>query len=227
MDTVVVTGASRGIGRYCAEQLHATGYRVIGVSRTADSTAPFEMRIADVSDPENLTAALGDLKRDRSVYGLVNAAGIASMNLLLTTPLATIRRIVDTNLLSVIYTCQLLAPAMIRRREGRIVNFSTIAVALGLPGESVYVASKAAVEGFSYALAREWAAHGITVNVVAPGPVHTNLIAKIPAEKIKNIVDRQIIPRMAAMEDIWQAVSVFIAPENKMMSGQVIHIGGV
>jgi 3-oxoacyl-[acyl-carrier protein] reductase len=227
MDTVVVTGASRGIGRYCAEQLHAAGYRVIGVSRTADPASPFEMRTADVSDPDSLTAALGNLKRDRSLYALVNAAGSASMNLLLTTPLATIRRIIATNLLSVIYTSQLLAPAMIRRREGRIVNFSTIAVALGLQGESVYVASKAGVEGFSYALARELAVHGITVNVVAPGPVQTNLIANVPAEKIQDIVDRQVIQQMATVEDIWRAVSMFMAPESKMMSGQIIHVGGV
>jgi 3-oxoacyl-[acyl-carrier protein] reductase len=215
MDTVVVTGASRGIGRYCAEQLHAAGYRVIGVSRTADPESPFETRMADVSDPDSLTVALADLKRDRTLYALVNAAGIASMNLLLTTPLATIRRIVATNLLSVIYTSQLLAPAMIRRREGRIVNFSTIAVALGLRGESVYVASKAGVEGFSYALARELAEHGITVNVVAPGPVQTNLIANVPAEKIQDIVDRQVIRQMATLEDVWRAVSVFIGPESK------------
>ena len=227
MDSVIVTGASRGIGRYCADQLHRTGYRVIGLARNPDPRAPFEIRPVDVSDCASLQAALADLRRDRSVYALLNVAGIASMNLLITTPPATIRRIVETNLLGTIYACHVVAPALIRRGSGRIINFSTIAVALGLAGESVYAASKAGVDGFSRSFAREMASHGITVNSVAPGPVNTDLIAKVPAEKIRAIVDRQIIPRQACLEDIWRIVSLLLSPECAMLSGQVFHVGGV
>jgi len=227
MQTIVVTGASRGIGRYCAEQLHQRGHRVVGISRHSDESAPFEMRLADLSDPESLPAGLGDLRRDASVYALINAAGIASMNLLLTTPMKTVRRILDTNLLAAIATSQFFAPAMIRHGCGRIINFSTIAVALGLEGESVYVASKAGVEGFSRALARELAPHSITVNVIAPGPIQTDLIASVPPNKIGKIVQRQVINRMATLDDVWHLVSLILAPECDMLSGQVFAVGGV
>lgn len=226
MDTVIVTGASRGIGRYCADQLHAAGYRVIAIARRFESKPAYEIRIADVCDQAALAAAFHDLRRDRSVYALINAAGIAAMNLLVTTPPDTIQRIIATNLLGTIYTSQLVAPALIRRGSGRVINFSSLAVAIGLQGESVYVASKAGVEGFSRAWAREMAPHGVTVNVIAPGPVDTDLIAKVPPEKLQAIVDRQIIPRKATVDEIWQVVRTLLAPENSMLTGQVFHVGG-
>ena len=86
MDTVIVTGASRGIGLHCANQLHTQGYRVIGIARRFDNKPAYETRTADVSDHASLLAALQDIRRDRTVYALINAAGIAAMNLLLTTP---------------------------------------------------------------------------------------------------------------------------------------------
>jgi 3-oxoacyl-[acyl-carrier protein] reductase len=227
MDTVIVTGASRGIGRYCAEHLHTAGYRVIGIARHFDEIPAFESRSADVSEHASISAVLQDMGRDRSVYALVNAAGIASMNLLLTTPPQTIKRIVETNLLGTIYCSQLIAPALIRRGNGRIINFSTIAVAIGLQGESVYVASKAGVEGFSRSFAREMAPNGVTVNVIAPGPVNTDLITKVPEEKIQAIVDRQIIQRKATPEDILRVVLMILSPESAMLSGQIFNIGGV
>lgn len=227
MDTVIVTGASRGIGLHCATELHNGGYRVIGIARRFDAKPAFEARAADVSDHASLVAALHDLKRDRSVYALINAAGIGSMNLLLTTPSQTIKQIVDTNLLGTIYASQLVAHALVRRGNGRIINFSTIAVALGLQGESVYVASKAGVEGFTRAFAREIASHGVTVNVIAPGPIDTNLIAGVPAEKLQAVVDRQVISRKASVEDVWRIVRMLLSPESAMLSGQIFRVGGV
>ena len=226
MDTVIVTGASRGIGLHCANQLHATGYRVVGIARRFDSKPAYETRAADVSDHSSLLTALQDLRRDRTVYALINAAGIASMNLLLTTPSQTIKRIVDTNLLGTIYASQIVAHALVRRGNGRIINFSSIAVAIGLQGESAYVASKAGVEGFTRSFAREMAPHGVTVNAVAPGPIDTDLIASVPPEKLKAIVDRQVIPRKASVEDVWQIIRMLLSPDGAMLSGQVFHVGG-
>jgi 3-oxoacyl-[acyl-carrier protein] reductase len=226
MDTVIVTGASRGIGFYCANQLHAEGHRVVGIARRFDVKPSFETRAADVSDHASLAAAFDDLKKDRNVYALINAAGIASMNLLLTTPAQTIKQIVETNLLGTIYASQMVAHALVRRGNGRIINFSTIAVALGLQGESVYVASKAGVEGFTRSFAREMSPHGVTVNVIAPGPIDTDLIANVPAEKLEAIIDRQIISRKASVEDIWRIVRMLLSPESAMLSGQVFHVGG-
>lgn len=226
MDTVIVTGASRGLGRFCAEQLTSRGYRVVGMGRTVDDGAPFEMRSVNVADPASVAAAFKDLRRDLSVYALINSAGIASMNLVVTTPAETVRTIIETNLLGTIYCSQQVAPALIRRNSGRIINFSTLGVPLAIKGEAIYIASKAGVEGFTRVFAREMAAHNVTVNAVAPGPIETALIAKVPKEKVADVVRQQIIPRQGTPEDVWNIVSMLLSPEGSMVSGQTIHVGG-
>lgn len=225
-DTIIVTGASRGLGRYCAEQLHERGYRVVGLGRSEISDTKFEMRSADVGNPESVASALGDLRRDPALYALVNAAGIASMNLVLTTPSATVRRIVETNLLGTIFCCQCVAPALIRRGGGRIVNFSTLGVPLAIKGEAIYIASKAGVEGFSRVFAREMAPHGVTVNTIAPGPINTALIEKVPRSKIDAVVNQQIITRQAEPKDVFNILTLLLSPESSMVTGETIHVGG-
>ncbi len=184
------------------------------------------MRQADVSDSKSVAAALKDVRRDASVSALINAAGIAAMNLVLTTPAPTIARIINTNLVGTIICCQAVSPAMIRRGSGRIINFSTLGVPLAIKGEAIYIASKAGVEGFSRAFAREVSPHGITVNTIAPGPIDTALIAKVPREKIDDVVGRQIIERQATPEDVWNIVSLLLSPASSMITGETIHVGG-
>ena len=225
-ETIVVTGASRGIGRYCAERLQKTGYRVIGLARTQRDEAPFDMRLCDVTDVDSVKAAFADLRRDRSLCALINAAGVASMNLTLTTPADTVRRIVETNLVGTIYCCQAAVPSMIRRGNGRVVNFSTIAVPLALKGEAPYVASKAGVEGFTRTFAREMADHGITVNAIAPGPIKTDLISKVPQDKIDDVVRQQILQRQAEPEDVFDLITLLLSAQSSMITGEVLHLGG-
>lgn len=225
-DTIVVTGASRGLGAHCATRLHEAGYKVIGLARKVVGDSPYVIRIADVTDPESVKAAMDDLRRDPSVYGLINAAGIASMNLVMTTPPETVRRIIETNLIGTIYCCQAIAPALIKRGKGRIINFSTLGVPLAIKGEAVYIASKAGIEGFSRAFAREMSPHGVTVNVVAPGPIDTALLEKVPREKIDEVVSRQLITRQGEPEDVWNIVSMLLAQQSSMITGQTIYVGG-
>jgi len=226
LDTVIVTGASRGLGRYCAEHLVAKGYRVVGLGRTVDRNAGFEMRELDVADSAAVRSVLRDCRRDPSVYALINAAGIASMNLVVTTPAETVRRIIETNLLGTIYCSQQIAPALIKRGSGRIINFSTLGVPLAIKGEAIYIASKAGVEGFTRVFARELAPHGVTVNAIAPGPIETALIAKVPKDKVDAVVAQQIIPRQGTPDDVWNIVTMLLSPESSMISGAVLNVGG-
>jgi 3-oxoacyl-[acyl-carrier protein] reductase len=226
VDTVIVTGASRGLGRYCAEHLHARGYSVIALGRTPPSDVPFETHAVDVADPVSVAEALKPYRRDANVYALINAAGIASMNLVVTTPPDTVRRIIETNLLGTIFCCQQIAPALIKRGNGRIINFSTLGVPLAIKGEAIYVASKAGVEGFTRVFARELAPHGVTVNAIAPGPIETALIAKVPKEKVAAVVSQQIIPKQGTPQDVWNIVSMLLSAESSMVSGQTLHVGG-
>ena len=148
------------------------------------------------------------------------------MNLVVTTPAETVRRIVETNLLGTIFCCQQIAPALIKRGSGRIINFSTLGVPLAIKGEAIYVASKAGVEGFTRVFARELAAHGVTVNAIAPGPIETALIAKVPKDKVDAVVAQQIIPRQGTPLDVWNIVSMLLSPESSMISGAVLNVGG-
>ncbi len=222
---LLVTGASRGLGRAVAERAMAAGYEVIGLARSA-AEAPFPIHACDVADAAAVKAVASALPRETPLWGVVNAAGIASMNLALMTPAATVQRVIATNLMGAIHVSQAFAPALVRAKAGRIIHFSTIAVPLGLAGEAVYVASKAGVEGFSRTFAREVAGFGVTVNCVAPGPIDTDLIAKVPAEAIDRIVRRQVVQRKGTPDDVWNTVAFLLSDEAAMISGQVLAIGG-
>ncbi|MDB3977596.1 SDR family oxidoreductase, partial [bacterium] len=123
----------------------------------------------DVSDYASVKIASKEVKRmKKPVKAFINAAGVASMNMAVTTDESTVQNLIQTNLVGTIYCCQLFAPIMLRQKQGSFINFSTIAVSLALKGESVYAASKAGVESFSRTFAREMADFNVRVNCIAP-----------------------------------------------------------
>ena len=224
---IVVTGASRGIGRTICERLIEKDVAVLGLARNVGEI-PFASMSCDVSSYESVKSVVQQLKKDGvKVLGLVNAAGIASMNLAVTTPPSVAQNLINTNLLGTIYCCQLIAPLMIRNKQGSIINFSTIAVALGLKGESIYAASKAGVEGFTRSFAREMADFNVRVNCLAPGPIDTSLLKGITAEQIERIVSRQIIPKRFTTNSVADLVELLIDTRSESLSGHVLHVGGV
>lgn len=224
---IIVTGASRGLGRAIAGRLISREHTVFGLARDVKDL-PFEALACDVGSYEQVRAVAQALRRrGEPVDGLINAAGIASMNLALATPAAVSRQIIQTNLLGTIHCCQLFGPLIIRNKAGSIVNFSTIAVALGLKGESIYAASKAGVEGFSRAFAREMSDFSVTVNCIAPGPIDTGLLRGVSRSQIADIVARQVITRQFTPDEVCDVVEMLLSPQSRSLSGEVLHIGGV
>ena len=223
---IIVTGASRGLGRAVAERLISSGREVLSLSRTSEGV-PGDSVTCDVSDYEAVKAVAQSLRKEkREIEGLVNAAGIASMNLAVTTPPSMTQKLIQTNLAGTIHCCQLFAPLMIRKKAGSIINFSTIAVTLGLKGESIYAASKAGVEGFSRAFAREMADFDIRVNCIAPGPIKTDLLKGISDEQIDAILAQQILPKLFLPDDVADLCEFLLGPQSQSLSGQVLKVGG-
>ena len=224
---IVVTGASRGLGKAICDRLLSKGVPVFGLARNVDGLG-FPSMACDVSSYDAVKAVTQRLKADRiTISGLVNAAGIASMNLAVTTPPSVSQNIIHTNLLGTIYCCQLIVPLMLRNKVGSVINFSTIAVALGLKGESIYAASKAGVEGFTRSFAREVADFNVNVNCIAPGPINTNLLKGVTATQIQNIVSQQIIPRQFTADAVSDLVELLLDARSRSLSGEVLHVGGV
>ena len=140
MKKIIVTGCSSGIGFYLADNLTKFNYEVIGLSRNEPSKKyNFNYEKCDVRDFSSVSNFFSKIKKDKDIYALLNVAGVASMNLLLSTPEETVRNIVNTNLIGTIFCTREIIPAFVRSKAGRIINFSSLAVKIGLQGESVYV----------------------------------------------------------------------------------------
>jgi len=224
---IIVTGASRGLGQAITERLIERGEEVIGLARNTN-----ELKIdaieCDVSDYAAVKNASKEVKRMRKpVKAFINAAGVASMNMAVTTDESTVQKLMQTNLVGTIYCCQLFAPIMLRQKQGCFINFSTIAVALALKGESVYAASKAGVESFSRTFAREMADFNVRVNCIAPGPIRTDLLRGITDTQIENITSQQVIQRQFQKSDVCDLVELLLDEKATSLSGQVLNVGGV
>ena len=224
---IIVTGASRGIGAAIAQRLSEAGHEILGIART-DLDSGIEIRKADVSNFSELKIIAKELhSRKIEVTGLVNAAGIASLNMAVLTPPEKVESIIGVNLVGTIFACQAFSPLMIRAKYGSIINFSSIAVSLGLSGESVYAASKAGVENFSRTFAREMSGYGIRINCISPGPIDTALLNGVTEVQIANIIKNQIIQKKFTPSDICDLSEFLLSEKSASLSGEVLHVGGV
>ena len=227
MKKIIVTGCSSGIGFYLAENLNKSGYQVIGLARNEPKEKyNFIFEKCDVRNLNSVKSFFSKVKKDTDIYGLLNVAGVATMNLLVTTPEETISNIISTNLTGTIYCTKEMIPCFVRSKTGRIINFSSFAVKIGLQGESVYVASKAGVEGFTRSIARELAPFNVTVNCISPGPIKTKLTNKVPPSYIDKVIQQQIINKQCTKEDIFKSVKLILNPESDKITGENFVIGG-
>ena len=224
---IIITGASRGLGQAITERLIDKGEEVIGLVRSTSGLSINAIE-CDVSDYASVKDASKEVKRmKKPVRAFINAAGVASMNMAVTTDESTVQKLIQTNLVGTIYCCQLFAPIMLRQRQGGFINFSTIAVALALKGESVYAASKAGVESFSRTFAREVADFNVRVNCIAPGPIRTDLLRGITDTQIEKITSQQVIQKQFQKSDVCDLVELLLDEKATSLSGQVLNVGGV
>lgn len=226
----VVTGTSRGIGKYLAQHYLELGHYVVGCSRGAVDwdTKGYTHHALDVADEQKVKRLFSAIRKTHGrVDHLINNAGIASMNHSLVTPLSTVHQVLNTNVVGSFLFCREAAKQMKGRRFGRIVNFTTVAVPLKLAGEAIYAASKAAVEVLTQILARELGEFGITVNAVGPVPIETDLIRGVPKEKIDHLVSQQAVRRLGTFEDVTNVIDFFLKTESELVTGQTLYLGGV
>mgnify|MGYP001323292412 CR=1 FL=1 len=223
---IIVTGASRGIGKAITERLIEKGEEVVGLARSVNglNIKAIECDVSDYTSVKNASREVKKLKKP--VKAFINAAGVASMNMAVTTDEATVQKLIQINLVGTIYCCQLFAPIMLRQKNGSFINFSTIAVALALKGESVYAASKAGMVGMSKSLAYEVASRGITVNVVAPGFIATAMTDKLADDRKEAILAQIPAGRMGAAEDIASAVAFLASDGSGYVTGSTLHVNG-
>lgn len=227
---VVITGTRKGIGRYLAEQYLNEGDIVYGCSRRECDLVHERYRHTrfDVSDEQSVVNFVrGIYKEQKRIDVLINNAGMASMNHVLLTPKSTAERVLNTNFMGTFLLSRECAKYMIKNNSGRIVNYSTVAVALNLQGELVYSASKAAIEQLTRVLAGEIGEKGVTVNAIGPTPIDTDLIKNVPENKIEELKSRQCIKRLGKFEDVKNVIDFFLKPESDFITGQTVYLGGV
>lgn len=226
---LLITGATRGIGRHLAEHYLALGDIVIGCGRGAASIEHprYSHHTLDIASGEAVAALVSAI---RAAHGgldiLINNAGAASMNAFLLTPPATTRRIIDTNVMAPMLLTHGAVRLMRRSAAARIVNVTSIAVPLRLAGEAVYAASKAAIESFTRVVAKELGPMGVTCNAVGPSVIRTRLTDGVPDQKLQRLLAEQAIAREATAEDVANVVDFFLKPESGLVTGQVVYLGG-
>ncbi len=227
---IIITGTRKGIGNYLAESYLRQGDIVYGCSRRpCDIVHPNYHHVCfDVSDETQVVQFVREIYKEyKHIDVLINNAGIASMNHFLLTPYTTAQKVFNTNFMGTFLMCREVAKYMVKNKSGRIVNYSTVAVALNLQGELVYSASKAAIEQLTRVLAGEIGTSGVTVNAVGPTPIDTDLIKNVPSDKIRQLIDRQSIKRLGKYEDVKNVIDFFLKPESDFITGQVIYLGGI
>jgi 3-oxoacyl-[acyl-carrier protein] reductase len=225
----LVTGSRTGIGRHLAEHLLANGYRVVGCSRSecewhADG---YGHVIADVTAEADVRALMRRVASAGRLEVLVNNAGAASLNHALLTPASMLMKLLRTNTLGTFLVSREGAKLMGAAGFGRIINLSSIAVPLRLPGHAAYVAAKAGVERMSQVLAREFAPFGITVNVIGVTPIATDMIRGIPQQTMDALIASMPIRRLGTLQDVGNVVDFLIRPASAAVTGQIVNLGGV
>ena len=224
---VLVTGASKGIGRGIATRLRDAGHRVAGTYRSGDVPADVFGVTCDVTDPEQVEAAFASVESELGPVEVVVAnAGITRDTLLLRMSDEDWDSVLGTNLTGAFRVARRAARPMIRARFGRIVFISSVVGQLGSAGQVNYAASKSGLVGLARSLARELGSRGVTANVVAPGFIETDMTAEL-SEDLKGKYAEQIpLGRMGTVDDIAAVVEFLVSDAAGYVTGALVPVDG-
>jgi 3-oxoacyl-[acyl-carrier protein] reductase len=235
-EIALVTGASRGIGAAIADRLAALGATVFGTATTESGAQAIGERLAghgghgrmlNVTDPAAIEALIDSLTKETGAVSiLVNNAGITRDQLLMRMKEEDWSAIMETNLTSVFRTSKAVMRGMMKARKGRIISIASVVGVTGNPGQANYAAAKAGIIAFSKSLAREIGSRGITVNVVAPGFIDTDMTRALPEEQRTALLAGIALGKLGEPNDIAEAVAFLASPAAKYITGETLHVNG-
>ena len=234
-EVALVTGASRGIGAAIAATLAAAGATVVGTATSAGGADAISAALAgsgrgavlNIADPDSVDAALQDIAGNEGAPGIVvNNAGITRDNLLMRMKPEEWDDVIATNLSGLYRVCKGVLRGMMKAKKGRIINIASVIAVMGNAGQSNYAASKAGMVGFSKSLAREIGSRGITVNVVAPGFIDTDMTKDLPEANRAAMLEQIPLGRLGSGSDIANAVLFLASPAGAYITGETVHVNG-
>lgn len=234
----LVTGGSRGLGKAIAIELAKQGAFVYATATTAKGAESISNYLAEqdlagqglilnIADESSIAALIKHFKDDNCYPDiLVNNAGITRDNLLLRMKDDEWHAVINTNLNSIYHLTKSLLKSMVKKRWGRVINISSVSALMGNPGQANYAAAKAGVIGFSKALALEVASRNITINIVAPGFIETDMTKTLPEEQREQIIKAIPMGEMGEPNDIAATVSFLASPNARYITGETIQVSG-
>lgn len=231
----LVTGASRGIGAAIADTLAAQGLRVFGTATTAAGASAIDGRnvaglsgiALDVNDVDGIQSVLAEItERAATPTVLVNNAGVTRDQLLMRMSEDDWDTVLNTNLRSVYRLSKACLRGMMKARSGRIISIASVIGSMGNAGQANYAAAKAGMMGFSMSLAREVGSRGITVNVVAPGFIDTDMTRELNDDQRTALLQDIPLNRLGEAQDIASTVAFLASPQAAYITGQTIHVNG-
>jgi 3-oxoacyl-[acyl-carrier protein] reductase len=237
-EVAIVTGASRGIGRAIALELGRRGARVVGTATTEAGAASIGVAFAeagvkgrgvvlDVASAASVEQCFKDVEANEGTPSvLVNNAGVTHDGLLLRMSADDWQSVIETDLSSVYRTCKAVMRGMMKARRGRIINIASVVAVMGNAGQTNYAAAKAGMIGFTKSLAREVGSRGITVNVVAPGFIVTDMTDALSDETRKALMEQVPLGRLGSPDDVAHAVAFLASPQAAYITGETLHVNG-